>query len=150
MKGKWQQGEYYPKNTEKYIGNAQAIVYRSSYELLAFKWVDMNPDILYWCSEEVIIPYLSPLDNRIHKYYMDLLIKYKDKHGQIKNALIEIKPSDQTVPPKPPKKRTSKSYKTKVKAFIINQAKWQAAEQFAKKHDMKFIIMTEKHLNALR
>lgn len=147
---KYHQGQYFPINKGKYIGNVNHIYYRSGLELKLFKWCDTNPDILNWNSEEIVIPYENPFDGKTHRYYMDVIIKYLDKDGNQQVALIEVKPYDQCIPPVQPKSRISKSYKYKVKMYMINQCKWQAAEEFAKKHNMKFFILTEKQIDALR
>lgn len=110
------------------------------------KFCDNNPSIIEWGSEEVIIPYRSPIDGRVHRYYVDFYIKVLTKDGEYKKYLIEIKPKNQTTPP-PPTKRQTKLYKDKVLTFIKNQAKWQAANNFCETRQMKFLILTEDHLN---
>lgn len=149
MSNKFHQGFYIPKNVEKYVGKEREIVYRSSWELKLFLWCDQNPSILQWSSETVIIPYVNPFDGRIHRYYMDLIIQVKTKSGGTNTVLIEVKPSDQTIPPKKSSKNT-KQYQQKVKNYLINLAKWQAAERFAKENGMKFLIITEKNLKNLQ
>ena len=38
---------------------------------------DLNPDVLKWGSEETVIPYVSPLDNKIHRYFVDFYIQVR-------------------------------------------------------------------------
>jgi len=150
MKHNYLQGFYVPQHKDKYIGNSNNIVYRSSYELKFFRWLDYNPQVLKWNSEDLKIPYINPFDGKIHYYYVDVIFQYVNVNKEIRTALAEIKPSDQCEPPKPPKKRLSSSYKQKVKTFIINQAKWEAAKKFASENNMLFLVVTEKQLEALR
>jgi len=106
---------------------------------------DHNESILEWGSEEIVIPYRSPLDSKIHRYYVDFYIKVKNKDDQIKKYLIEIKPKNQTIPPPATKKQT-KLYKNKVLTFLKNRAKWEAASDWCEDRQMQFLILTEDHL----
>lgn len=139
-------GIYRANNPNKYKGNPMNIIYRSLWELKFMKFCDNNPSVIEWGSEEVVIPYRSPIDGRVHRYYVDFYIKVLTKTGELKKYLIEIKPKNQTAPP-PPTKRQTKLYKDKVLTFIKNQAKWQAANNFCETRQMKFLILTEDHLN---
>jgi hypothetical protein len=142
-------GKFTPKNLHKYVGNNKNITYRSSYELRFMKWCDLNDSILQWNSEEVVIPYLSPLDNKIHRYFVDFAIKVKTKHGEIKKYLIEVKPFRFTQQPQQPK-RKSKSFLQEVMQWEVNQAKWKFASEYAKDHGMEFMIITEKDLGMIK
>ena len=137
-------GKYIPKNPEKYVGDITNIVYRSSWERRLIKFLDENPSVLKWGSEEAVIPYVSPVDNKIHRYFTDAYAKIKTKTG-IKTYLIEVKPKHQTVPPKKPK-RMSKRYQEALKTYAINEAKWQAAKRVCDERDWNFLILTEDHL----
>lgn len=145
MAPKFYQGRFIPKNTKKYIGNVNNIIYRSSWELKFMKYCDTNPNVLEYGSEEIVIPYVSPLDNRVHKYYVDFYVKLKDSSGKITKYLIEIKPSKQTVPPKKPK-RQNKNYVYAVTEYVKNQAKWKAATEFCEDNMWQFKILTEAEL----
>lgn len=136
-------GKFSPKNPSKYIGDIAKIIARSSWEYAAFKWCDENTSIICWASEEKIIPYVSPLDGKTHKYYVDLVIRYKHKAGDEKVALIEIKPFNQTQKPIPPKKK-SKYYIEECKTYVINTVKWQAAVNYCKKIGIDFVLWTDK------
>ena len=105
----------------------------------------MNNNIVSWASEEFSIPYLSPKDNRVHKYYPDYLIKVKEKNDMIKTYVVEVKPYKQTMPPKP-RSRKTKSYLTECVTYAINQAKWAAAKEFCEDHRIEFKVVTEKEL----
>lgn len=137
-------GNYRPKNPEKYVGDITNIVYRSSWERKLMKFLDENPNVLKWGSEEAIVPYISPIDNKIHRYFIDAYAKIKTKDG-VKTYLIEVKPKNQTVPPKTPKKIT-KTYKEALKTYAVNQAKWDAAKKVCEERDWNFMILTEDHL----
>ena len=109
-------------------------------------WCDRNTNVLEWGSEEIIIPYRSPLDNRIHRYYPDFYVKAVTRDGKLAKSVIEIKPHAQTTPPKR-RRQKSKTFLTEVKTWNVNAAKWKAARQFCRKNHMSFLILTEHHLN---
>jgi hypothetical protein len=138
-------GKYRIKNIEKYKGDPTNVTYRSLWERKFMKYCEENPHILEWSSEEIIIPYRSPIDRKIHKYYPDFLIKIKNSKNIIENILIEIKPKKQTTPPKKPN-RMSKKYINEVYTYGVNEAKWKAAEEYCKDRKWKFEIITEDHL----
>ena len=138
-------GRYIPRNIRKYRGDYKNIIYRSSWELKFMKYCDLNDSILEWGSEEVVIPYRSPLDNRIHRYFVDFYIKVEDASGQIKKYLIEVKPKRQTKPPAKPKRQT-KRYISEVTEYAKNQAKWKAATEFCEDRQWNFMIITEDEL----
>ena len=92
-------GLYKPLNPRKYRGNPTNIVYRSLWEKKYMKYCDTTPSIMEWGSEEIAIPYRSPIDNRSHRYYPDFYIKVREKSGKISKYIVEIKPKKQTKPP---------------------------------------------------
>lgn len=146
MARKFIQGRYNPKNPSKYKGNTSNIVFRSSWELKLMNYLDCNANVLKWSSETIIIPYRSPKDNAIHRYFIDFYAEIKtDIDEKIKRVLIEVKPKSQTIPPKEPKKKT-KSFYESCMTYAINQAKWEAAKKFVEINSMEFIIMTEIEL----
>jgi hypothetical protein len=139
------QGIFRPKNPKKYVGDSNNIVYRSSWECRVMNWFDQNDDIMSWASEELIVPYKSPIDNRFHRYFPDFIVKVKTRDGTVKTLMIEVKPKKQTVPPEP-KKRVTKQYVTEVTTYGVNQAKWKAAHEYCLDRGWEFKIMTEEHL----
>ena len=138
-------GKFKPAFPEKYVGDPTNIIYRSLWELKFLKYCDTNVNILEYASEELAIPYRSPVDGRIHRYFPDAYIKVKEPDGSIKKYLIEIKPHCQTLPPVQ-KNRKTKSLIYQQAEYVKNQAKWTAAAAFAKNKGMVFTILTEKHL----
>lgn len=138
-------GIFKPSFPEKYIGDYKNIIYRSLWELKFMNYCDRNENILKWSSEEIHIPYISPIDNRVHRYYPDFFIKYKDADGNIKESLIEIKPKRQVNGPKIGKKVSQKQL-YEIKEYAKNQAKWKAAEEFCLDRRWKFQILTEDNL----
>lgn len=138
-------GFFRPKNPKKYKGDPNNIIYRSGWEAKFMSYLDGHPDVLEWSSEEFAIPYLSPLDGRMHRYFPDFTIKRKDIRGKVETFVIEIKPKKQT---KPPVKQTklTKRYIMEVKTWGINSSKWDAAGKFCKERGWKFLIMTEDDL----
>jgi hypothetical protein len=142
MRKKWRQGVFTPKNSEKFIGSKA--IYRSGLELIFFRFCDNNPNVIKWGSENVVVPYKSPLDNRVHKYYVDNFVTIKEGKDTI-SYLVEIKPSKQTKPPQT-KYRKKQHLIYEQKAYVTNQAKWKAAREYCKKRGFTFIIITEKEL----
>lgn len=142
---KFYKGKYKLKNPQKYIGDPTNVIYRSSWELKFLLWCDTNPNIIKFSSEEIVIPYVCPTDNKRHRYFVDFLIKVKDKTGNIKTYLIEIKPSSQTKPPDVPQRKTRR-YIQEVFTWGKNEAKWKAAIEYAKDRGWEFKILTEHEL----
>ena len=138
-------GKYKPKYTRKYKGNPTNIIYRSLWELKFMKYCDDNRNILEWCSEEIVLPYRSPIDNRIHRYFPDFYIKVKENNGKVKKMIIEIKPKKQCVEPIPQKRKT-KGYIFEVYEYAKNQAKWKAAKNYCLDRGYEFKVITEDEL----
>ena len=138
-------GKYKLKNPSKYVGNPDKIVYRSGWELQMMKQFDTRDDILQWASEEIAIPYMSPVDKRMHRYYLDMIIKARQKDGSIQMFCVEIKPYAQTMAPKKTSRKTSR-YLNEVKTYAVNEAKWIAAEAYCASKNWKFIILHEKNV----
>ena len=138
-------GKFRPKNYKKYKGDFREVIYRSSWELKFMQYCDTNKSIVKWSSEEIVIPYRSPVDNRVHRYFPDFYVKYKDVKGNFQEKVIEIKPAKQVSEPKIQKRRTKK-YVSEVFTYATNKAKWEAAEDFCKDRKWQFQILTEKEL----
>ena len=138
-------GRYQPNNPLKYKGNFKNIIYRSLWERKFMRYCDSNQNILEWGSEEYVIPYRSPLDNKIHRYFPDFYIKVNEKNGYIKKYLIEIKPKRQCVEPKVQKNKT-RGYLYEVYEYARNQAKWKAAKSFCADRLWEFKVLTEDEL----
>ena len=138
-------GRYNPVNPKKYKGNPQNIIYRSLWERKFMVYCDTNDKVLEWGSEEIIIPYVSPWDSKVHRYFPDFYIKVKQSNGNLKKFIIEVKPKKQTRPPKPVVRKT-KRWINEVRTFGINEAKWKHATKWCKDNDMEFKILTEEEL----
>ena len=143
--GKYHQGRFHPQNPQKYKGDVNNIIYRSSWELRFMQWCDRNENIMEYGSEEFWIPYVSPVDNRVHRYFPDFIIKLKESNEDIKTYVIEVKPKRQTVPPKQ-KSRVTKSYLYEIQTYAVNQSKWNAADEWCKDRRLEFKVITEKEL----
>lgn len=135
-------GYFRPKNPNKYKGDPTNIIYRSSWEFKLMSYLDSHPDVIKWSSEEFCIPYRSPVDNRIHRYFPDMWVKKKD--GEV--ILVEVKPLYQVEEPKKDGK-SKKRYINEVMTYGVNQAKWASAREFCADRGWKFMILTEKELN---
>ena len=135
------------------MGNVKKIVARSSWERKFMRYCDHHPNIIAWSSEEVVVPYISPVDKKPHRYFPDFVVKMRTKSGEIKTIMVEVKPLSQTrvlgadhyLVESHGKKR-----KRKLKEFLtskVNHAKWAAAEVFCQRNNWEFKIMTERELN---
>jgi len=136
-------GIFVPKHPEKWLQDK--IIYRSGLERKWFNYFDKSPSVISIASEKIVVPYFDKVKNKIRNYYVDLIIKYKDKNGDIKIKLIEIKTSSEKYKPKIPKRKTN-NYKSSMLTYITNQCKWEAATEFSKKHGWEFIVLSEKDL----
>ena len=132
--------KYVPLNPKKYAGDPSNIVMRSSWETKFAIWCDKNPSIVRWSSEETVIPYVSPLDGKVHRYFVDFKIETVNK----KTYLIEIKPKAQTI--KPQGTRQTTKFLKEATTYLVNQAKWEYASRYSKDRNWEFIVLTEDEL----
>lgn len=142
-------GIFQPKNAGKYRGNPSNIVYRSGWELKLMMHLDNHPDVLEWASEEIVIPYRSPLDGKIHRYFPDFYVKKRGVDGKIESLIIEVKPAAQVMQPvlqESKNKKPNRRYIKEVATYAVNQAKWKAATEYCLDRQWKFMLMTEKEL----
>jgi hypothetical protein len=137
-------GTFRPSNPQKYVGDYKNIIYRSSWECRVMNWLDKNPNIISWASEEIVIPYVSPVDGKWHRYYPDFVVKAKTKDGT-KTMMLEVKPKKQTQQPQVPRRVTPR-YITEVATWGVNQSKWKAATEYCLDRGWEFKIITEEHL----
>lgn len=133
-------GRFSPKNPKKYRGDPTNIIYRSLWERRVMVHLDENATVLEWSSEEIVIPYLSPVDGRWHRYFPDFYVR-----TQQGSMILEVKPAKQSVEPEV-KKKLTKRYINEVMTYGVNQAKWKAAEEFCLDRKWKFKVITEKEL----
>ena len=134
------QGKYRASFPRKYKGDHNNIIYRSSWEYKFMKWCDYTTSVQEWGSEEIIIPYISPVDGKRHRYFPDFYVKIQNR-----KYLVEVKPFKQTLEPKT-QKRNTKRYINEVVTYHVNKAKWKAATEFCKDHSWEFMLITEKEL----
>lgn len=146
MSKSYRQGIYTPINPEKYKGNVKNIVYRSSWERAVLSWLDRNSNCISFSSEEIVIPYFSPFDNKMHRYYPDILATFKQKDGSVRTVLIEIKPYNQTLPPKSNKNK--RILTEQLTTYHVNQLKWAAAIEHCKRVGWDFKVITENEIFA--
>lgn len=141
---KFKQGLFIPKYPEKFVGNLKRINYKSSWEHKFMIWCDNNPSVIKWGSETFPIHYYSQADQKYRRYYIDFIIEVKKQNNEIETWFVEIKPSSQVKVPR--KTNNQKRYLKECYDYQVNCDKWKAAEEFAKKNNCKFIIITEKDL----
>lgn len=136
---RFNQGYYKPVHPEKYAGDISKIRYMSSWELSFNKFLDNNPNILRWACEAVAIPYVKPTDGKVHHYYPDYWIEYRNQKGIVVQEIIEIKPANQT---KMPRKPSTFQQLT----LAVNMAKWESCKKFCDSKGIAFRILTEQDL----
>ena len=137
-------GTFTPKNPFKYNGNSKNIIYRSNWELRVMKYFDDHPNVIWWASEELTIPYVSPIDNKTHRYFPDFIVKMRLKDGKFTTYILEVKPLAQTK--MPVQKRKTKRFIQEAATYAVNQEKWRAADLFCREHGWQFKVITEKEL----
>lgn len=145
-------GKFKPRNPSKYQGDPTGIIYRSSLELRLMRYCDATPAVIEWASEELTIPYKSPVDGKVHRYFPDFWMLVRKKDGQLHETVIEVKPKKYCVPPNPKNKltktgRLSRRYLNDVRNWGVNSAKWEAARQYCKAKGWEFVILNEGHLS---
>jgi hypothetical protein len=140
-------GRFLPQNPQKYAGDANNIIWRSTWEKRVMEWLDRSDNVVYWASEELVIKYYSPIDNKIHRYFPDFTVKIKKKDGTVMTHVLEVKPEYQTR--QPVMKRKTKRFLEEQVTYIVNQSKWKAATEFCKDRGWVFQILTEKDLGII-
>ena len=138
MAKRFAQGKYTPKNPEKYIGVGN-IIARSSWEFTMMKFLDEHPNVIYWASESIRIPYVNPFTRKQTIYVPDFFVVYMDVDGKQHSELIEVKPLNQTIQEKA-KSKVNKAH------WILNQAKWAAASAFCKRRNIRFRVVSENDI----
>ena len=137
-------GIFKPQNPSKYNGDASNIIYRSTWELKVMKYFDIHPDVIWWASEELSIKYLNPIDEKVHRYFPDFIVKMKTKDNKVVTYVLEVKPYHQTQ--QPVKKRKTQKFINESVTYVINQSKWRAADKFCQDQGWQFKVITEKEL----
>lgn len=140
------QGVFKPKNPQKYLGDPTKIIYRSRWELKFMMYLDSQRNVVQWASEEFCIPYRSPIDNRVHRYFPDFLVKKRTPENQIETLVVEIKPMSQSRPPAPQTGKPTRAYLREVYNWGVNSAKWEAANKYCGERGWKFLVIGEKEL----
>ena len=138
-------GKYKPQNPSKYLGDPSKVVYRSLWERRFMVYCDTKDSVLKWGSEEIVVPYVSPIDGKTHRYFVDFIVHLVDKKGKTRTLLIEVKPKKYCSPPEK-KSRTTRKYLREVQLWGVNSSKWKAAQEFAEDRGWSFMILTEDHL----
>jgi len=140
-------GRFIPKNPKKYAGDANNIIWRSTWEFRVMKWLDESENVILWGSEELAIRYYNPIDNKIHRYFPDFIVKVQKKDGLVMTYVLEVKPDYQTK--QPVRKRKTQKFINESVTYIINQSKWKAATEFCKDRGWEFKILTEHDLGII-
>lgn len=140
-------GRFIPKNPKKYAGDANNIIWRSTWEFRVMKWLDESDNVLLWSSEELVIRYYNPIDNKIHRYFPDFVVKVKKRDDLVMTYVLEVKPEYQTK--QPVRRRKTQKFINESVTYIINQSKWKAATEFCKDRGWEFKVLTEHDLGII-
>lgn len=132
-------GRFIPRHPEKYVGDPDKIMWRSSWEVKVMQWLDSRPGVLKWGSEELRIAYMHPIDGKVREYVPDFFALMKDKDGVVKKWLLEVKPRHEA------DEKYAKHERSK-NALAVNNAKWKAAKIFCDMNGMEFLVLTEKSI----
>lgn len=143
---KYIQMNYIPKNPHKYMGDISKVFCRSSYELIACRWLDHTPEILKWNLEGVHIKYFDPIRKKERTYIMDFVAEAVQRDGSSKVFLIEVKPYKQTLKPTKSVFGATRTHTAAMNTYKTNSAKWDAAKEYALQNGYTFLIWTEKNL----
>jgi len=137
---KYLQQLYYPHNRNKYTGKIP-IRTRSSWEFKFAQFLDANPKILEWSFESLWITYYHPGKKRPAKYLPDFWVRTANDIFVIEIGNHSLK----TI------RSPSRSKNAKTRAYanmmrIVNEAKFQAAEEYCSSKGWKFKVVTEKQM----
>jgi hypothetical protein len=138
-------GKFVPKNANKYLGDPTKVFYRSLWERRVMVHLDDNPSVIGWSNEEIVIPYLSPIDNRWHRYFPDFFVRIKNRNGIQEAMILEVKPASQSVAPEK-KSKITRQYIREVVTWGVNEAKWKAAVEYCKDRNWQFKVITENEI----
>lgn len=129
---------------EKYVGDPTNVIYRSGMELQVFRYMDINRNVRKWSSETVTVPYFDESTNKNRTYFVDLYFEFVSPSGQVKRAIVEVKPHKQTLPPV--KKGRKDYYQKAMCEYKKNCCKWKSARAYAARNGMEFFILTEREI----
>lgn len=138
-------GQFIPTNANKYCGSYPILI-RSSWERMFCQWLDITPSVIEWSSENIYIKYYDPVQGRTRRYYPDFYMMVSEADGKYKKYIIEIKPHRETSPPRKTAKKSNKTLRYQQATYLTNQAKFEAADEYCHKMNMKFKIITEQQL----
>lgn len=134
-------GTFKPNNPSKYVGNGEAITYRSSWELFVMRHFDSADSVLAWNSEGLAIPYFDKARSKWRRYFPDFLVKLRTRDGSIKTVLMEVKPEKEIRPPEG--KGTRRKMLKEAATYVTNQCKWEAARAMCQSRGWEFRVMSE-------
>lgn len=140
------QGRFRPQNPQKYRGDVNQIIYRSSWELVLFRFLDDTDAVVGWNSEETVIPYISSVDGKKHRYFLDATVWIRQPDGSVKKKLVEVKPYEEVEKPVKRGREKDQAFAERARTWMVNQSKWHAAREYAKAHDSEFLVITEREL----
>lgn len=105
--------------------NNKTYFFRSGLEAECYKILENKRDIAKYAVESLEIEY--NYEGKIRRYIPDILVEYNNG----KKEVWEIKPKNQTKMPK-------------------NLAKWKAADEYCRRRNMEFMVLTERGIKMLK
>ena len=136
------QGVYRPQNKEKCKSSLNC--YRSRPEYMIMRWMDNNPNVVSWASEQDVVWYKKSMDGgRPHRYFLDFTCEYRNRDGSVSKLFIEYKPKKFLKMPVRTKRMSAKTYNYLCETWVQNQEKWAAARKYAEDHDGRFMVICE-------
>lgn len=137
--------KFNPMNPEKYKGDINKIISRSSYEWNFYRWLDSNDNVILWVTEPVGIPYID-YTGKMRNYFPDVVFQCKSQAGDLKTYMVEIKPYKETIEPKPTKRKQKKTILYEQKTWETNKRKWLSARKYCEVKGWIFKLITEREL----
>lgn len=137
-----------PDKCLNYTKYGKCPVFRSRWEAVLFRALDLNENVKKWGSElpEISVEYISPVDKQKHRYFPDLYVEVINRENLLVKWVVEVKPLKECSAPVAPNRKTKKAMANYVSAqatWLVNQAKWMSAKYHFDKLGYKFIIATE-------
>jgi hypothetical protein len=105
--------------------NNKNLFFRSGLESEFYKCLEKSKQVSKYAVESLEIEYVY--EGKLRRYIPDILVEYCDG----KKELWEIKPKNQTKIPK-------------------NLAKWKAADDYCRRRNIEFVVLTERGLRVMR
>ena len=112
-------------------------------------WFDKHPEVVWWQSEEIIVPYFDTMTRKNRRYFPDFVFERNNKYKDRCIYMVEVKPYCQTIEPIMKKGKAKKTMLNEVTTYATNTSKWKHARTYCEKMKWEFIIVTENELKKM-